>query len=143
MTGLKGFAMLDVLVALLLLAVTLTGACATLVQTMRATHAALLATRAADLGADLGEDLQGVISAEQAEAVLGAWQGRIAAVLPVAGMEPEEIISLVAMPAEPEDSAGATPADARELILRWRDATGSGTRQLRLPVLAPASGVSP
>ena len=45
--------MLDVLVALLLLAVTLTGACATLVQTLRATHAALLASRATDLAADL------------------------------------------------------------------------------------------
>lgn len=133
--------MLDVLVALLLLAVTLTGACATLVQTLRATHAALLATRATDLAADLTEDLRGVQSDEQARSVLATWQTRIAAILPVAGMDQDEIVSLVAMPSG--DFPGTAPAVVHELTLRWRDATGSGTRQLRLPVPALAYGSGP
>lgn len=135
--------MLDVLVALLLLAVALTGACATLVQTLRATHAALLATRATDLASDLAEDLQGIESDEQAGDVLETWRGRISAVLPVEGMEQDEIVSLVDMPAEPAEPQAATPAVVRELTLRWRDGIGSGTRQLRLPVLSLASGSDP
>jgi Tfp pilus assembly protein PilV len=93
-----GLAMLDVLVALLLLALTLTGACVTLVQAMRASHGALLATRAADLAADLTEDLQTARSPAQADALMAAWRRRVALDLPVADMEPGEFASLRPVP---------------------------------------------
>lgn len=129
-----GFAMLDALIALLLLAMVLTGTCVTLIQTMRATGAALLATRAVDLAADFTEDLRGVTSVAQADALLVAWRARVATLLPVSGMEPEEFASLV--PAPPA-TAGETEAAVRnyELTLRWRVAREE-TRELKLPVAA-------
>lgn len=124
--------MLDVLVALLLLAVTLTGACLTLLQTLRATHEALLATRAVDLAADLCEELQGAASATQADAVLAAWRTRVSTLLPVAGVE--QFASLVEIPADPGE--GTPPL--RELTLRWRAVAAGATRELRLPLPAVA-----
>lgn len=129
-----GFAMLDVLVALLLLAMVLTGTCVTLVQTMRATGAALLATRAADLAADFTEDLRDVRSAAQVEPLLLAWRSRIATLLPVSGMEPDEFASLALAPT-------ATPGETEPVVrsylltLRWR-AAPEDTRELQLPVAA-------
>lgn len=123
--------MLDVLVALLLLALTLTGACAMLIQTMRVTHGALLATRAADLAADLTEELLGATSRAEADAVLAAWRARIATELPPATDEKElASIALVSGGAE----ATQPPPHHLELTLRWRDAGGGGGRQLSLPV---------
>jgi hypothetical protein len=125
-----------VLVALLLLAVTLMGACAMLVQTMRATHGALLATRAVDLAADLTEELHNVTSVTQAEAAIAAWRARIGEVLPVAGLEPDEVAAL-----EPtrRNTAEADGPVRYELTLRWRDAR-RGLRELRLPVAATFDG---
>lgn len=127
-----GFAMLDVLVALLLLALTLTGACLTLLQTLRATHEALLATRAVDLAADLAEELQDAASAAQVDAVLEAWRGRVGAVLPVAGMEPEQFASLAELP----HVAGDDAPPVRELTLRWMAVSARAPRELRLPLAA-------
>jgi len=124
-----GFAMIDVLVALLLLAVTLTGACATLVQTMRATHQALVATRSVDLAADLTEELLDVTSRAQADAVLIAWRNRVAVVLPVAEMDPREFASLTAAYELME-----SPPYRYELTLRWRIARTREIRELSLPV---------
>lgn len=132
-----GFAMIDVLVALLLMAVVLTGACATLIQTMRATHAALLATRAVDLAADLTEALRGVDSVAEAEPLVSAWRVRVSAALPVAGMEPEEYAGLVAV--APADASGAEDETPRlQVQLRWRDGTEGTVRELALPVTIPA-----
>lgn len=133
-----GFAMLDVLVALLLLAVTLSGAGATLIQAMRASHGALLATRAVDLAADLSEQLREATSQEQAELLLADWRARVAAELPVAGMAPDEFASVTDLPwdaAAPEDP---TPG-GRELRLRWWRAAGEA-RELRLPVVIGGNG---
>lgn len=131
--------MLDVLVALLLLAVTLSGACATLIQAMRASHGALLATRAVDLAADLSEQLQDATSEQQAQAMLTDWRARVAAQLPVAGMAPEEYASLDALPTAWDADAEPTPG-GRELTLRWWRAAGEA-RELRLPVvIAQADG---
>jgi hypothetical protein len=138
-----GFAMLDVLVALLLLAVTLTGACATLVQTMRATHGALLATQAVDLAADLIEELHDATSATQVDALLAAWRARVSASLPVAGMEPDEFAAL-ALPVGAEEPATATGnVQRRELRLRWRDVRAGGVRQLTLPVAIAFTAAPP
>lgn len=125
-----GFAMLDVLAALLLLALTLTGACLTLLQTLRASHEALLATRAVDLAADLAEELQGAASAAQVDAVLSDWRTRVRAVLPVADMEPGQFASLTDIPRAPAEDL----PPAHELTLRWRATSTGAARELRLPL---------
>lgn len=127
-----GFAMVDVLVAMLLLAVTLTGACATLVQTMRATHAALLATRAVDLAADLSEELRQAASPDETSVLLADWRSRVATALPVAGLAPEQYVSLV--PDEPLSEETSEPGVFRHVLtVRWRD-TREDLRELNLPV---------
>lgn len=122
--------MLDVLVALLLLALTLTGACLTLLQTLRASHEALLATRAVDLAADLAEDLLGATSVTQVDTVLAAWRARVGSVLPVAGMDPEQFASLAEVARVPGDDA----PPLRELTLRWMAVSARAPRELRLPL---------
>lgn len=131
-----GFAMLDVLVALLLLAVTLTGACVTLVQTMRATQGALLTTRAVDLATDLIEEARGVRTTEEIDALLTAWRARVGAVLPVTGLEPEQFASVApASTNAAEESGIETPHPV--LTLRWRGAQ-SGLEELSLPMAGVA-----
>lgn len=129
----KGFAMVDVLVALLLLAVALASACATLIQTMRAMHGALLATRAVDLAADLTEELRGVTSATQAQSMVNAWRERVSVALPVAGLEPEQFAALMPLPVE-EGQAGDAAPRRYELTLRWHGPPAAELRELRLPV---------
>lgn len=77
-----GFALLETLVALLLFALGLAGACATLVASLRATHQALLAGRAADLAADYVEDLHAAAADADFAALLGAAQQRANGSLP-------------------------------------------------------------
>lgn len=127
-----GFAMIDVLVAMLLLAVALTGACATLVQTMRATHAALLATRAVDLAADLSEELRQAASLDETRVLLADWRSRVATALPVAGLAPDQYVSLVPDAPLTEESTG-DGVSRHVLTLRWRGDQGD-LRELKLPV---------
>lgn len=128
--------MLDVLVALLLLAVVLTGTCATLIQAVRSSGDAMRATRAADLAADLTEELRGAGSLAQAEAILAAWRSRVTAKLPVAGMAPEEFASLTPAPVKPADDATPPAVPLLLLRLRWLGAD-SERRELLLPLAAP------
>nr|PZN63946.1 MAG: hypothetical protein DIU62_10460 [Pseudomonadota bacterium] len=127
-----GFALIDALVALLLLAVTLAGACTTLIHTMRATHEALLVTRAVDLAADLAEELQDATSATQVGEALESWRSRIPTVLPTTGMAPGEIASLTRP--QPPEGSGAR-AGVLELTLRWHGPPGREAGELRLPLL--------
>lgn len=129
-----GFAMFDVLVAVLLLAISLTGACLSLVHTLRASHAALLATRAVDLATDLSEQLRHVRSAGQATALLAASRAHMAAVLPVAGLAPDAIAQL--QPVAPDDPLAASAPGGLQLVMRWRIAGESSPRELRLPLAA-------
>lgn len=138
-----GFAMIDVLVALLLLAITLTGACVTLIKAQRATHSALLASRAVDLAADLAEELQSVSSITESDAVVAAWRARASTQLPVAGMEPDEFASLMQLAAGPEPATISGDVRRRELTLRWRDERAGGVRQLTLLVAVPFAEASP
>lgn len=130
----SGLAMLDVLVALLLLALALTGACVTLIQAMRASQDALLATRAADLVADFTEDLRHARSQAQAEHLLAGWRARVATALPVAGMEPVAYASLESVPLAPAGEVAAV-VRAYALRLRWRAAHGE-IRELEIPIAA-------
>jgi type II secretory pathway pseudopilin PulG len=131
-----GFALVDVLVALLLLAIVITGACATLIHTMRVTRDALLATEAVDLAADLAEELRTVGSITQARELLPAWRERVRRALPVAGLGAEDLATLVL--AGPVDDPGGYDGPGRhEVRLRWRASTAGGMRELILPVTIP------
>lgn len=129
-----GFAMLDVLTALMLLAVTLTVACVTLIQTMRSTHDALLATRAVDLAADLSEALKQAQGPDELEPLVTAWRERVRATLPVAGIAPEEVASVAAV--TDSEREAVDPQDTfHVLTLHWRGARGN-VEELILPVVA-------
>jgi type IV pilus assembly protein PilV len=138
-----GFAMLDVLVALLLLAITLTGACATLIQTMRATHGALLATRAVDLAADLSEELRGAASEAEASTLLATWRTRASVVLPVADLEPEDFAALVRILPAGAEASTADAVDGYLLTLRWQGAPGGAAREMAIPIAATWHGSTP
>ncbi len=127
--------MLDVLVALLLLAVVLTGACATSIQAIRATSDALRAMQAADLAADFTEELRTANSAAQAEALVATWRSQVPAMLPVGSMAPEEFFALALLPPHPAQGATAPAVVPRTLRLRWL-AAGNDVRELILPVAA-------
>lgn len=131
----RGFAMLDVLIALLLLAVALTGACATLIHTMRSTHDALLATRAVDLAADLSEELKRLPAAMTPGDAVGAWRERVRVTLPVAGLAPEQFASLAIAGIAGTDEPAADGA-LHLVTLRWRSARGE-LEELNLPVVIP------
>lgn len=124
----RGFAMVDVLVALVLLAVTMTGACTTIFHSLRATHRAQLATHAADLAADLIEQTRGLPPGADVTAILAQWRDRVAVILPVAGMQPGEYASLTPRPA----SSAHLPPIA-DLRLRWHEDSRT-VRELHLPV---------
>lgn len=130
---------MDVLVALLLLAMVLTGTCAVLIQAVRASGDALRAARAADLAADLTEELRSATSAPQASAIVAAWRSRIPAVLPVSGLEPDEFASLTASDPEVADGATSPVVPLLLLRLRWLGA-GSEPRELLLPIPARTEG---
>lgn len=129
--------MLDVLLALLLLATVLAGTCAALIQAVRASGESLRASRAADLAADLIEELRGAASATQANGILAAWRNRIPAALSVAGLGPEEMASLTASDPQPAGDATIPVAPLLLLRLQWIG-TGSETRELVLPLAAQA-----
>jgi Tfp pilus assembly protein PilV len=76
--------MIDSLVALLLFAVVLLGAIAVLLQGMRATHAAVLTSRAVDLAADFLEERRALPPGAAVGPLFTAWHGRLRDVLPEA-----------------------------------------------------------
>jgi Tfp pilus assembly protein PilV len=76
----SGFALVDALVALLLLAVVLLASLAALLKGMQATHGAVLTGRAVDLAADLLE--QHRADATPVAALLPAWNARVESTLP-------------------------------------------------------------
>ena len=73
----RGLGLIDTLVALLLLALSLLGACTMLVRTLGASRAATLQSTAVDLATDFAEDLR------SGPASMQGWQQRVATVLPV------------------------------------------------------------
>ncbi len=79
-----GFAMIDSLVALLLFALVLLGAIAVLIQGMRATHAAVLTSRAVDLAADFLEERRALPPGAEVEPLFTAWHERLREALPEA-----------------------------------------------------------
>ncbi len=78
----NGFALVDTLVAMLLFAVLVLGAIATLMHGMHATHAAALTGRAVDLAADLLEQRRALPADAAVEPLLDAWNERLRTDLP-------------------------------------------------------------
>lgn len=130
-----GLAMPDVLLAILLLAMGMAGACAGLIRTLQSTHDALLATRAVDLATDLAEQLQFAGSAADVESAFTSWRTAVAATLPVAGMAPDAVATL--LPSVPHPSSGMAVSGGYELTLHWRVRGESRLQVLRFPVVAP------
>jgi Tfp pilus assembly protein PilV len=126
-----GMALADVLVALLLLAIAIGGACESLVAATQSSRAALLRLRAVDLGADLSESLLALTSADGLAPLLEAWRAQVRTVLPVAGMEATDFAGI-----RTAGEAGGLPA---ELSLRWHDPHPPGTEELVLPLAPPWS----
>ena len=79
----RGFALTEALIALLLLAMSLLGAGATLVESLAASRAALLESRASDLAGDLAESLRQPQSATVRSTIVAEWQHDARAVLPL------------------------------------------------------------
>lgn len=123
--GNAGFGLIDALVALALLAVTLLGACGSLLFTLRATHAAAWQMRAVDLVADLDEQLQQLDTAQPMAARLEAWQARVRQELPAAEVVDLESRSLV---------VGESQVRWSDIQLTWNGAPGQGRTSLRLPL---------
>lgn len=120
-----GLAMIDALIALLLLGIALTGAGVTLVQTMRSTQGALLAGTAIDLASDLREQLRLAATPEAVRGTVRDWQARVANLLPVSGID--------------EGPATVVPAagpDRIDVLLRWRGDSAGEVQELRVPIVA-------
>lgn len=78
----RGFALLETLIALLLFAMGLLGACSALTASLRATHRALLASRAVDLAADYVEDLHAAAADADLDLLLATAQQQARTSLP-------------------------------------------------------------
>lgn len=115
----QGFALTEVLVSILLLAIAMLGAAAALVDCLAGQRAALLQTRAADLAANLAEALRAAPDAASAGAEIDAWVALARSSLPLA-----------------EATAGASPtlSDRVDIQLRWQDGRGSTTSRLQLQI---------
>jgi Tfp pilus assembly protein PilV len=132
-----GFGLVDALVALVLLALTLLGACGGLHFALRAAHAATLQARAVDLVADLGEDVYGG-DAARLQAALGTWRGRVINDLPV---NPRAASSLATR--QLQHAALNDPVEWFDLRLSWNGLPGTRNDALRLPLTTAATGLSP
>jgi hypothetical protein len=132
-----GFGLVDVLVALVLLALTLLGACGGLHFALRATHAATLQARAVDLVADLAEDIYGGNTA-RLQAELGAWRGRVRSNLPVHRQAASSLATHQLQHAALND-----PVEWFDLRLNWNGLPGTRGDALRLPLTTAATGLSP
>jgi len=110
-----GIGLVDTLVALLLLALSLLGACTMIVRTMGASHAAAVQTIAVDLATDLAEDLRADPVDPLDIDAMQDWRNRVAETLPV-GTPPLDAFAHVApTPLRTGEPRGLNVA------LRWWD----------------------
>jgi Tfp pilus assembly protein PilV len=110
-----GIGLVDTLVALLLLALSLLGACTMIVRTMGASHAAAVQTIAADLATDLAEDLRaGVIDPTDIRSVQ-TWRIRVGGALPVGTPPLDAFADVARQPLQPGKPQGLN------VTLRWWD----------------------
>lgn len=120
-----GFALAEVLVAALLLALALLGAATSLVEALGAQRAALLQTRAADLAADLAEALRPAPPVAETLSEIALWQNEAQRVLPGAQVQVHG------------DEASWS------IELQWQPSRSGRTGALHLPVAASTAGPAP
>lgn len=133
--GSEGFALVETMVALLLLAIAMLGAVAAVVQSLAGQRAALLQSQAADLAGNLAEALRSAPDQATAQAEIDLWQSSVRRVLPV---------SLAS--ATPRISGGPAASglpSGVDIQLQWRDGRTPSPSQLSLPVSIDASGSGP
>jgi type IV pilus assembly protein PilV len=129
-----GFALMETLVALLLLALGLFGAASTMIRGQAELRATLLATRAADLAGDLAEQLRANGALATRDLLLPPWQQSVRDTLSTASAEgaAEGLLEAVA-------ATGALPT-SHTIRVRWYDPALRSPRRLELPiVLSPGT----
>lgn len=124
---LSGFALIEALVALLLLAVAVVGAVRAMVESLAGQHGVLLRVQAADLAGDLAEALRSAPDDATAAAEIRSWQSTVARRLPAG---------------EGRILAGAAP-NAFSIRLNWRDGRAPAPASLSLPLNLDDSPVPP
>jgi Tfp pilus assembly protein PilV len=126
-----GFALMEALLALLLLAVAVGGAGSALVESLAGQRSAQLRTRAADLAADMAEALRATPDAASLQTEIALWQALVQQQLPGGA-------SQVLVRPQPSATREAMPAGF-DIQLQWRDGRMAAPAQLQLPIaLAPA-----
>jgi Tfp pilus assembly protein PilV len=115
-------------VALLLLSLALLGAGASLIQSLRASHAATLQTLAVDLAADLAEDLQSARTDAEVTAAIDDWRLRVPVTLPGTGLVPAPYAQALLTAPTPTSNIARY-----DLLLRWRDPTDKQAVTLAMP----------
>jgi len=125
----RGFALTEALIALLLLAISLLGAGATLVESLAASRATLLESRASDLAGDLAESLRPPHTAVSQVAIVADWQHDARDVLPLSPGEPLAYARLVDLAA----TRGRLPEN-HSIELGWWDQAARAPHRLQLPV---------
>ena len=126
-----GFALIETLVALLLLSLGLFGTAATMLRGQAELRATLLATRAADLAGDLVEQLRAGTSSATRERLIPAWQQSVHRALSTASAAGVAEGFLV-----PVVMAGRLPS-SHAIRIRWWDPALRAPRRLELPVVLP------
>ncbi|MEY2854582.1 MAG: hypothetical protein RL030_1714 [Pseudomonadota bacterium] len=130
-----GFALMETLVALLLLALGLFGAASTMIRGQTELRATLLATRAADLAGDLAEQLRANGTIASRDLLLPPWQQSVRATLSTASAvgTAEGLLEAVTI-------ASDLPI-SHTIRVRWYDPALRSPRRLELPiVLSPGTG---
>jgi type II secretory pathway pseudopilin PulG len=123
-----GFALIEALVALMLLSLGLFGAASTMLRGQAELRATLMATRAADLAGDLVEQLRAATTSATRERLIPAWQQSVRNALstsPAAGTAEGLLVAVAA--------AGGLPA-SHAIRIRWWDPALRAPRRLELPV---------
>jgi prepilin-type N-terminal cleavage/methylation domain-containing protein len=123
-----GFALVETLVALVLLGVGLLGAAATLLRGQIELRATLLTAQAAELAGDMAEQLRAQPTIATRARLLAAWQAQVQAQLPGAASEAARGAVDVLVD---EDGLAAS----HTITLLWLDPALNTVRRLELPVL--------
>ncbi|MEO8316578.1 MAG: hypothetical protein ABI645_17500, partial [Pseudomonadota bacterium] len=130
-SGLSGFALMEALIALLLLATAMIGAGTAMVHSLAGQRAALLRTQAVDLAADLAEALRAAPDAAAQEAEISAWQAAVLRRLPQAQSD--------ALRRPPPQTGATSLSPGFDIHLQWRDGRAPSPSVLALPVAVGSS----
>jgi type IV pilus modification protein PilV len=127
----SGFALVETLTALLLLAIALLGTLAALIHGIADNHSARLRSQAADLAADLAESIRNA-RAPLRENLTTQWRTRVASALPLGNPALADFATLTM-----SSAPGESPVQLNVALRWWDPATHAPTR-LELPIVLDA-----